>query len=136
MLFTLCDRDAELPLIKNCLSISIPLFVAQRIYFVSKLRTDYYYPVSVEKVNRRSFVVFLYILKRRPPRCLPPYHLATRIRQFTAFMFLITSRMQFPEPDSPPSFFSSEPSLRRIAQLKWLAFFILNRMDSAFTAAE
>lgn len=45
-------------------------------------------------------------------------------------MALITSRIQFPDPDSPPSFLISVPSESRKAQLKWLAFFSLNCLFS------
>ncbi len=85
----------------------------------------------------RSFrVVSRYILNLSPPRCFPPYHLATRTRQSTASMFLMVSRMQLPEPDSPPSFFSSVPSENLTAQLRWLAFFILNCLESSLITAD
>ena len=78
-----------------------------------------------EKLEISSAVVLLYILKRRPPRCLPPYQRATSTRQFSTFISRITSSMHLPEPDSPPSFFTSVPLESRTAQLRWLAFFNL-----------
>lgn len=71
-----------------------------------------------------SDVSLLYIRKRNPPRCLPPYHLATATRTFSVEDLRSTSRITFPAPLSPPSPLMSLilPSFVSLqAQLTWLA---------------